>query len=183
MVINKIISLCKAQKNIMLYKTGGVQWIGDGGAIYPLYGVPELCEESAYLIFDIPEEKRAKFRFNEQDGLPSFISDADEVAGEIALTPLGIRLRWQGRELLPLEGEDLILFVDGKYLEPFRDLPNGVQLYARRTAGGVPYIAVKDGMFLSGIIQAFGAESRALGELLRDLGEWVYDHSPRDDEE
>lgn len=183
MVINKIISLCKNAKSIMLYKTDSVQWIGDGRAIYPLYGMPELSEENAFTIFDIPAEKRAKFHFTEIDGIPDYISTRDEEENEGVLIKHPVGIAWHGRELEPLASADGFLFVESKYLGPFKDLPNGVQLYKRCTDGGTPYIAAKDGMFLVGIIQPASISSQSLGDLLHEIGGWIYEHSPQDEED
>ena len=34
------------------------QYIGDGNAVYPISGLPELDEESILTIFDVPEKQR-----------------------------------------------------------------------------------------------------------------------------
>ena len=52
MKIKSIAAICKKRHTIALYdeRDGRTQWIGDGMAIYPLYGMPELDEETGEVL-------------------------------------------------------------------------------------------------------------------------------------
>ena len=61
MKIKKLARLCSARKRIQLFDGDQVQYIGDGSTIYPVWGMPELDEESLMVVFDIPEKNRKTF--------------------------------------------------------------------------------------------------------------------------
>lgn len=59
MKIKSIAAICKKNKQVVLfnrYSDSGTlsQYIGDGNAVYPISGIPELDEESILTIFDVP---------------------------------------------------------------------------------------------------------------------------------
>ena len=63
MKIKSIAAICKKNKQVVLfnrYSDSGTisQYIGDGSAVYPISGLPELDEESILTIFDVPEKQR-----------------------------------------------------------------------------------------------------------------------------
>ena len=58
MKIKSIAAICKKNKQVVLfnrYSDSGTlsQYIGDGNAVYPISGLPELDEESILTIFDV----------------------------------------------------------------------------------------------------------------------------------
>lgn len=64
MKIKSIAAICKKNKNIAIFERysddGDIltQYIGDGSAVYPVVGLPQLDKESLLTIFDVPEEYR-----------------------------------------------------------------------------------------------------------------------------
>ena len=52
------------------------QYIGDGNAVYPISGLPELDEESILTIFDVPEKQREDWLVRYRD-IPEGISFED----------------------------------------------------------------------------------------------------------
>ena len=173
MKIAKIKSLCNSAKRIILFNDGGVQYISEGHAIYPLYGMPELTEDNIYIIFDIPEKNRGKIHFEAKSGLPACFDMSDRSDEELELTPVGITLWYHGRELTPYISSRGVVFLNAKYLEPFSDSKNGFSLTERRFSNGAYYAAVKDGMLLAGIVLPEQVISPELGGLLSGLGERV----------
>lgn len=76
MKIKSIAAICKKKKNIAIferYSDDGdtlTQYIGDGSAVYPVVGLPQLDKESLLTIFDVPEkdrEARDRFTFTEPE--------------------------------------------------------------------------------------------------------------------
>ena len=61
MKLSSIQQICKGAKRIELFSdpSAPVQYISDGGAFYPLYGLPKMEEENVFTLFDIPEKKQA----------------------------------------------------------------------------------------------------------------------------
>lgn len=66
MKIKSIAAICKKNKNIAIFERysddGDIltQYIGDGSAVYPVVGLPQLDKESLLTIFDVPEEARLR---------------------------------------------------------------------------------------------------------------------------
>ncbi len=154
MKIASIQQICKSAKKIELFSAPGasVQWISDGGAFYPLYNLPEMEEENVFALFDIPEKKQEKIHFEHKYQLPEALSFADATATETPLEFGNISIYARGRILAPIKTSLGIIYINEKYLKPFSDAENGVQLYERYTPRGVVHLAVKEGFLLTGII-------------------------------
>ena len=152
--LSSIQQICKGAKRIELFSdpSAPVQYISDGGAFYPLYGLPKMEEENVFTLFDIPEKKQEKIRFERKHKLPEIINFSDTTDDEIALEFGMISICTRGRILSPLKTSLGIVYINEKYLKPFSDAENGVQLFERHTPGGEIYIAVKEGFLLTGII-------------------------------
>ena len=81
MKIKSIAAICKKNKQVVLfnrYSDSGTisQYIGDGNAVYPISGLPELDEESILTIFDVPEKQREDWLVQYRD-IPEGISFTD----------------------------------------------------------------------------------------------------------
>jgi len=171
MKISAIQQICKGAKRIELFSApqSSVQWISDGGAFYPLYNLPEMEEENVFALFDIPEKKQDKISFEHKHQLPQFISFADTAKSENALEFGNISIYARGRVLRPLKTSLGIIYINEKYLRPFADAENGVQLYERYTPGGEVYIAVKEGFLLTGIILPYDIVTKEFIEELETI--------------
>ena len=168
MKLSKIGALCRANKRFTVYNVGrGAQWLSDGFACYPLGDLPSLCEEEIAVIFDVPEDKRDKFYFEEKVGMPEGIDVSDRVEDERELTPIPLGIVWCDEVLLPYKSESGVLFVSKKYLAPFESI---MTLYERRTKNGAPYIAAKRGMIVEGIITPYGAATQELADIILEVG-------------
>ncbi len=154
MKISTIQQICKGAKRIVIYSdpSASIQYISDGGAFYPLYNLPRMEEENVFALFDIPEKKQDKIRFEHKHSLPEAFDFSDTTDDEIALEFGTISIYKRGRILSPLKTSLGIVYINEKYLKPFSDSENGVQLFERHTPDGAIYIAVKEGFLLTGII-------------------------------
>lgn len=82
MKIKSIAAICKKNKNIAIFERysddGDIltQYIGDGSAVYPVVGLPQLDKESLLTIFDVPEKDRDNY-FVKTLGIPAGISTAE----------------------------------------------------------------------------------------------------------
>lgn len=76
MKIKSIAAICKKNKNIAIFERysddGDIltQYIGDGSAVYPVVGLPQLDKESLLTIFDVPEKDRQKAFEEARGGYP-----------------------------------------------------------------------------------------------------------------
>ena len=146
MKIKKLARLCSARKRIQLFDGETVQYIGDGSAVYPVWGMPELDKESLMVVFDIPEKKQKDF-FISREPAPESINLKDLDETEQLVERLGFEM--DGMVLLRT-GKGLAM-IAGKYLAPIEDEEN-LELYERTGKDGAQYIAAKAGFDLLALI-------------------------------
>lgn len=147
MKIKAIASICKANKSLILYEGRECQWISDGAAMFPLFGLPKMTKEHIFTMFDIPEDKRDGYYFDSRENLPLLcFEDTDNAERLLDRATLSVCAR--GRVLEPLKTSLGIAFINEKYLTPFGDCADGFELYERVTPSGQVYIAVKEGFIL-----------------------------------
>lgn len=155
MKIKKIAALCsQAGLFRLLNKTDreGVvtQWLGDGCAFYPLLGAPMMDEESLCTMLDIAGKKREN-TIVRCDEMSDRVNANDLYKGDIILEAEGLTICHEGTIILPLRGENGIICIQAKYLEPLGDEKDLLELYSRKMAGET-YVVVKAGMMIRAII-------------------------------
>lgn len=106
MKIKSIAAICKKNKQVVLfnrYSDSGTisQYIGDGNAVYPISGLPELDEESILTIFDVPEKQREDWLVQYRD-IPEGISFEDTDATEKIIEQGNLSIVYSGKTLKPL---------------------------------------------------------------------------------
>lgn len=154
MKLKALARLCAEAKQVILYETPeGMQWAGTGSVIWKLpENLGRLNTAALCAIFDITAEKAAKMKIK-SEMLPEGIDTDDQVPGEKDLLYwLGRRLVLDGEDVLPLNapgGE--VFLIQTRSITPGKDAEQP-GLCLRKTPGGTPYIAVKDGIFLQAII-------------------------------
>lgn len=169
MKLSKIGALCKGAKRFVIVNLGYGQWISDGVGLYPLRDLPHLDEESVYTIFDIPEDKRSKMLYEERESISNGFSLLDATEDEVAVQLSPISIVYHGAVYTPIKSREGILFLDRRYLAPFDE---GITLFERFYAdSSIPYIAVKRGLLLEGIILPSPIASVELAETLKHIGE------------
>ena len=110
MKIKSIAAICKKNKNIAIFERysddGDIltQYIGDGSAVYPVVGLPQLDKESLLTIFDVPEKDRDNY-FVKTLGVPAGISFEDTDETERHVEREGISIIYSGRTLKPIRSE------------------------------------------------------------------------------
>lgn len=151
MKLKQIESILKRSKNVQIFEGGEGQWLGDGAALYPVYGMPYLTEENLLTMWDIPEDKRSSWYFRKLADI-SVLDLRDNIPGEHLIERTLFPICIKGATVEPLKTETGALFINVKYLRPFDDLENGYELYSRIGTDGTQYIAIKSGYSLVGII-------------------------------
>jgi hypothetical protein len=154
MKIQKIQKICKDSKRILVFNTTDCQWFSDGSALYPIYNLPRMNNEQIYTMFDIPEDDRKKYSVEIRKGIPCEYDISDFADRESLLEPNRFSINMGGVQMDPLITSQGIIFINDKYMNPFvKD--KGIALYERVSTRGRPYIAVKTGLILTGIILPF----------------------------
>lgn len=165
MKIEKIINICKRCGHITIYYgNGGVQWISDGAAIYPLFGCPIFDEASFCATYDISDEKK-QIEFKE---MPKCVDFSDETKNETEVERGGPIFG----ALVPITTSHGVEFIKSQYLTPFADSDNNMlRIYERTNAAGMTYFAIKDGFMLVGIVMPYDCINEAFVKRLKDLAE------------
>ena len=138
MKIKSIAAICKKNKNIAIFERysddGDIltQYIGDGSAVYPVVGLPQLDKESLLTIFDVPEKDRDNY-FVKTLGVPAGISFEDTDETERHVEREGISIIYSGRTLKPIRTTRGLVFIESRYLSPVADVLDVLELYERRT--------------------------------------------------
>ena len=151
MKIKSIAAICKKQKTVIIHNTDtkGVI-LNTGAAAYMCMGLPNVTEKELLTIFDIDPCKWGEWRTCIRPVYRK-LNFEDIDPEEELINRFGVHFCYQGVEMEPLMTRSGIIFLDTKYLVPFADL-DSYELYARITPEGSPYIAVKAGMILVGLI-------------------------------
>ncbi|MEI3580631.1 MAG: hypothetical protein V8Q30_11980 [Acutalibacteraceae bacterium] len=174
MKIKSIAAICKKNKNIAIFERysddGDIltQYIGDGSAVYPVVGLPQLDKESLLTIFDVPEKDRDNY-FVKALGVPAGISFEDTDETERHVEREGISIIYSGRTLKPIRTTRGLVFIESRYLSPVADVLDVLELYERRTAEGTPYIVAKAGFLLQAVIMPYDVINQQFVESLQDL--------------
>lgn len=174
MKIKSIAAICKKNKNIAIFERysddGDIltQYIGDGSAVYPVVGLPQLDKESLLTIFDVPEKDRDNY-FVKTLGVPAGISFEDTDETERHVEREGISIIYSGRTLKPIRTTHGLVFIESRYLSPVADVLDVLELYERRTAEGAPYIVAKAGFLLQAVIMPYDVINQQFVESLQDL--------------
>ena len=174
MKIKSIAAICKKNKNIAIFERysddGDIltQYIGDGSAVYPVVGLPQLDKESLLTIFDVPEKDRDNY-FVKTLGVPAGISFEDTDETERHVEREGISIIYSGRTLKPIRTTRGLVFIESRYLSPVADVLDALELYERRTAEGTPYIVAKAGFLLQAVIMPYDVINQQFVESLQDL--------------
>ena len=150
MKIKKIISLCKANKYILLYDMT-TQMLSDGFAAYYLNDCPVFSIDSLMTSFDITPTQADKIvqRYTAEPTEAFLKMVKDEFDGEERCDPLPISLRIGSYDYIPYKTSAGIELVESKYLEPL-DVDE-FELYYRQTESGA-FFAAKAGFFVMAII-------------------------------
>lgn len=151
MKLGKIKGLIKKTGRAGLYTNPetGEQWVMAGEAYYPLGKMPYIEDiETLYYILDISDKEQEKIISN-WGSLPAlnFTDDGDERV----LPGVRVSIALGDKELYPARTSLGLRFFDTAYMAPLSDM-EGLIFTERITESGIPYVAVKYGVILCGII-------------------------------
>jgi hypothetical protein len=163
MEIKKIINFCKKRGVLYLFDGDGCQWISDGVAVYPLFNLPIFDEESILKAYDINGKKAEKLFMKRDDHLPEAYDFSDDVDGELVCKMGDVIFG----DALAISTSAGLMFIDRKYLSPFRDMQDDMlYIYERMTKGGETYFAIKIGFSLVGIVMPYDCVNESFVEKL-----------------
>ena len=173
MKLKKVAAICAKQGAFYLFdelEEGGElirQWLGDGRSAYPMVGLPVMDLENICAMFDITEKKREKLVMRRAD-VPDSMNWEDTAPLERQLDDPKLCVRYDGRDLLPLETTAGVTFIQEKYLLPLDGLEY-MRLYERQSTSGGLYIVAKIGMILQAVIMPMDLPDKDFMEALNGL--------------
>lgn len=155
MKIKKIGALCTKRKYMCIYEhtdsVGNVvQWLGDGMAFYPMYGLPRLDKSQLFTMFDVAEKDENNYLYR-CEPVPEGITFADYDANEGETQPFLLGLHYGGIALQPYITHEGVTIIQQKYLAPLADEQENLEIYQRITAKGTTYLVAKAGMCIRGL--------------------------------
>lgn len=168
MKMRKVIDLCKSSRMLRLYEHEGAQWISDGYALYPLWGMPTFTPDGLKSAYDITDEQWDKFTVTHNEGVPQNINTEDIDDGEVAAVRAPLWVHYAGMSLVPYKVSTGVAWVDAAYLTPFEKTER-LELYERRMPSGLLYFAAKVGFELVGILMPALLPNKELTEHLEVL--------------
>lgn len=145
MKIKSILAMMKSCKRIYVVQHGGVQWIGDGENMYPLFNMPLLSQAHIYKLLDVPEDKRGNYLYIDGTEQMSHKLFEDSIEADQEIEIMNTIIIRKGRTLNIAISNGEISFIDVKSLAPFDE---DITLEKRGH-----FIAVKEGMILVGLIK------------------------------
>lgn len=165
MKLNAVFQILKSRKRAMIFQGDQCQWLSDGVAAYPIYGLPEIKEENLKTLLDLNDKQWGEFivRYD----TPKF-DESDTEPGEVPLVDLGLSICYQGKELIPLMGMKKIYYIQARYIKPFGTMDD-VLFYAWYNEKGSCYIAVKEGMLLRGVTTLYDVADEEFADKLREI--------------
>lgn len=162
MKLKDIASILRAGRTINILEGKDCQWLSDGFAAYPIYGLPHMEEKNMTALLDIPENKRELY--NVQPGKLPF-DESDNCPDEFQLSDSGITIVYRGTAVIPLIGNHKLFYVRLRYLKPFFSDKESYTYYARKTDGGCS-VAVKEGFILRAVIAPYDIVYEEFTDLL-----------------
>lgn len=175
MKLNKIKSLCKAARRVIIYNELGEggelrrQWIGTGTAMYILEGLPILGPGNIPVLLGLEGNALNKVKIT-QEKMPEDIFTGDYDAEEPALTFIPCTVNAGGRDLVLFRSQFQVWALSADELGPA--YAQALTCKMRWTPDGVPYFVIFRGMFLTAIL--FDEQSRMLDEASRNgLSLWM----------
>ena len=120
MKFNKITSVCKKDKCILIYNlfSGSTvtQWLGNAAAMYRLEGTPEITPDELLVLLDIPAKKRSDWSTSVSNGPFPFSFDDD---GGRPVEERLITVGWEGERYRLFEDSSGIYAINEAFLAPF----------------------------------------------------------------
>ena len=128
-----------------------ILWFSDGAVYVPLFDFSVLSQSQIFTLLNIPGDQVDKFLYAEEQ-LPEEFNFTETDPTEELLERGEIHLMFGGWVLEPLMTAGGIIYLSTDDLNPFEKEDENIHLYCRMTPDGAPYVAVKAGMFLKGLI-------------------------------
>uniref|UniRef100_UPI003FEE727D hypothetical protein n=1 Tax=Gemmiger formicilis TaxID=745368 RepID=UPI003FEE727D len=156
MKLSKFVKRAKSESYCMVIHAddSGI-WLGTRSALYNATELPEMeGKEQVGAVLDIDSKAWEKMFFDEkyaETGGAAFgmnLTDADPLEQEARRVPLEMFYKGMGLVGLMYGNAGELIFYDSALVAPIADVVKNsdyIQTVVRKTAGGAPYVVIKDG--------------------------------------
>ena len=154
-------------------------WLGTRSALYNATELPEMeGKEQVGAVLDIDSKAWEKMFFDEkyaETGGAAFgmnLTDADPLEQEARRVPLEMFYKGMGLVGLMYGNAGELIFYDSALIAPIADVVKNsdyIQTVVRKTAGGAPYVVIKDGFE---VLAGFAPLKIITKQFLEDLSEF-----------
>lgn len=147
---SKIYAIMRKTKMLQLWDKGNVQWISNGYAAYPLYGLPKFDEDGIKLLLGIADSKQAEYKITTSPGVADEMITSDNHG--IPLDPVPVSINGYVTFVDSEHGN--YYFCNAAYLTPTADGVVSPEYYLRGN-GSDHLIAVCHGWTIEAIISQY----------------------------
>ena len=161
-----IAKFIKDRRNLIIWDEPGLQWISDGIAVYPVFGMPKMSETEMIIFLGLEKDKD-KISVRRKPVPPELPLEDMDTEDDI-MNVQGFPIIYLGEMCRTYFTEQGVIAVYNKYINVIeKDAADSelVSLYLR-VKNGQPYVAVMNGLELFGLVlpcTAFGDERNEQG--------------------
>lgn len=128
----EIANICKTTNVIYKGMYDGVQWVGTGFAMYPLFDLPIMENSQLLNFFDVDKESQQKYKFAElNDKITELFDNSNTEEYEITYSGIVLLLGRSKFAVYQTENQNCV-FVNPDLLKPFKNISDGYSLYLRK---------------------------------------------------
>ena len=177
MKLSKFVKRAKSESYCMVIHAddSGI-WLGTRSALYNATELPEMeGKEQVGAVLDIDREKMFFDEKYAETGGAAFgmnLTDADPLEQEARRVPLEMFYKGMGLVGLMYGNAGELIFYDAALIAPIADVvktSDYIQTVVRKTAGGAPYVVIKDGFE---VLAGFAPLKIITKQFLEDLSEF-----------
>ena len=182
MIIKNLAARCRKRKRIDIFsdKARDIQWIGDGSAYYPMYGIPWVDKEQVLFLFDVPEKNRTETIVIEKGNIQKALDVSDGAADNEAVA-INLPMFFGGKMIYPAITSQGIAFYDADAFNPIKDTEDA-KLYERYTDKGELYFVAKAGMMVEAVILPLNIKAKELLERMTQITDMLKAQAEQEDE-
>lgn len=143
--------MCRRTESVVVEQTlDGRQFINCYGNRYLIEGMPEIHEKQFLSFLDVPYTRRDSWNVWEEAADETLYAYTLETDEELEMIPFSLNIG--GNIYRPfIRNDGIIIWLDEDLLSPMSC--EKWTLFLRKSSTGEPYIAVKEGLYLSAVLK------------------------------
>ena len=176
MKTSSIQKFIKAKHFCEVFPVDGTQWFSNGEAAFPLFNFPKMDGKAVKALLSLEDDKAVGWNILIEDSTPTSVCFADEEQpSEEKVDAEDIKIKLRGRIYTAFITSKGAIFINPDYLLPFMKSEDYYSFAVRFTADNSPYLIVRKGMFVHGVIMPENIVNIDLLRKMRYLVNAVYE--------